>query len=131
MADWVNGALQCKRDQKLHDHLSIGPIRIIPFLNPYAIEQQVLPVILIAMCICALLSIGLKKKLAPFLNFNGRSERIRTFGLLNPIQALYQTELHPDSEHVHYTVFPQAVQGISSGIYSVYEVNPFPSSKIS
>ena len=27
---------------------------------------------------------------------NGRSERIRTSGPLNPIQVLYQTEPHPD-----------------------------------
>lgn len=36
----------------------------------------------------------------------GPSDRSRTCGLLNPIQALYQTELHPDSlaSDIYYTM---------------------------
>ena len=30
-------------------------------------------------------------------NYNGRGERIRTFDILLPKQALYQTELHPET----------------------------------
>lgn len=32
-----------------------------------------------------------------FADFLGPSDRSRTCGLLNPIQALYQTGLHPDN----------------------------------
>ena len=32
----------------------------------------------------------------PLQGFFGLGERIRTSGLLNPIQARYQTALHPD-----------------------------------
>ncbi len=31
---------------------------------------------------------------------SGRGERIRTFDILLPKQALYQTELHPETTHI-------------------------------
>lgn len=36
--------------------------------------------------------------------FSGRGERIRTFDILVPNQALYQTELHPETKPI-ITVF--------------------------
>ena len=36
--------------------------------------------------------------------FSGRGERIRTFDILVPNQALYQTELHPETKFI-ITVF--------------------------
>ena len=36
--------------------------------------------------------------------FSGRGERIRTFDILVPNQALYQTELHPETKSI-ITVF--------------------------
>ena len=32
--------------------------------------------------------------------FSGRGERIRTFDILVPNQALYQTELHPETKPI-------------------------------
>ena len=47
---------------------------------------------------------GIKKadpKRYPFLFFYiGRGERIRTFDILLPKQALYQTELHPETTSI-------------------------------
>ena len=40
--------------------------------------------------------------------FTGRSGEIRTRGLLNPIQARYQTALHPDSNPLIYKGFSSA-----------------------
>ena len=39
---------------------------------------------------------GIKKTLKTNFKVFGLGERIRTSGLLNPIQARYQTALHPD-----------------------------------
>jgi hypothetical protein len=44
---------------------------------------------------------------------NGLGERIRTSGLLNPIQARYQTALHPDISFtckIYYNISPAACQ---------------------
>ena len=43
-------------------------------------------------------------KCFPFQAFFGPSDEIRTHGPLNPIQVLYQTELHPDVRNLFVTV---------------------------
>ena len=42
---------------------------------------------------------------ATFLFISGRGERIRTFDILVPNQALYQTELHPETKSIITTFF--------------------------
>ena len=40
--------------------------------------------------------------------FSGRGERIRTFDILVPNQALYQTELHPETSPIITAFFQNA-----------------------
>lgn len=42
----------------------------------------------------------LKPRLCAAFLITGRGERIRTFDILLPKQALYQTELHPETNHI-------------------------------
>ena len=45
-----------------------------------------------------------RPEMFPFQAFFGPSDEIRTHGPLNPIQVLYQTELHPDVRNLFVTV---------------------------
>ena len=58
--------------------------------------------------------------------FSGRGERIRTFDTLVPNQALYQTELRPESETYYNTIFIKS-KYIFNGLLSfkkIKEIKP-------
>ena len=62
--------------------------------------------------VCRLNPHGPPRKLKPphlrRFEFSGRGERIRTFDILLPKQALYQTELHPETNRIITTFFQNA-----------------------